>query len=259
MNNIIKNTLSTNSFWMVNKTLAKYFGDNDCALYLADLISKYQYFESIDQLDNGFFFNTQDNIYNDTNIPHKRQLQYIKKLQELKIIETRKAGLPAKTYYRINFEVIESILVKQESSKRLDCSSQNDQTVVAKMTKLESSKRLVNNNKYNNNKEIIINEDNYTDEQNKSTHHPRYSKISDLDSNELKHELLERFDKRDQLQVISDLEDMKLWLESNGKRKKDYKAFAINWIKKNEAKERLNAKKISYSRYPIAGEVMGSI
>lgn len=259
MNNIIKNTLSINSFWMVNKALAKYFGDNDCALFLADLISKYQYFESTDQLDDGFFFNTQDNIYDDTNIPHKRQLQYVKKLEALKILITKKAGLPAKTYYKIDFEVIEEILAKQESPKRLDCSSQNDQAEVAKIAKLDTSKPLVNNNKYNKNKEIIINEDGYTDEQNKSTHHPRYSKISDLDSNDLKHELLERFDKRDQLQVISDLEDMKLWLESNGKRKKDYKAFAINWIKKNEAREKIAVKKTAFSKYPIAGEVMGSI
>lgn len=168
MNNIIKNTLSTNSFWMVNKALAKYFGDNDCALFLADLLSKHRYFESTDQLDDGFFFNTQDNIYDDTNIPHKRQLQYVKKLEALKIIATKKAGLPAKTYYKIDFEAIEEILAKQESSKRLDCSSQNDQAEVAKMAKLDTSKPPINNNKYNknkhnNNKETILTQDNALD------------------------------------------------------------------------------------------------
>lgn len=87
----------------------------------------------------------------------------------------------------------------------------------------------------------------------------KYNKISDLQSNELKWELLDRFKKRDQLQIVNDLEDMYLWLESNGKKMKDYKAFATNWIKRNEAREAIREKRKSQYQYPVKGQLMGSI
>ncbi len=67
------NILTQSSWWVINKAITKEVGI-DAALLLADLISKQEYFEDRGMLDeNGYFFNTRDNIQEDTTLTLYRQ------------------------------------------------------------------------------------------------------------------------------------------------------------------------------------------
>ena len=97
----MKNLLSSSAFLVVNKELAKQIGLNETVL-LADLISKEQYFIDNKQLNEGWFFNTANNIEADTTLTAHKQRKAIKNLKSLGILETKRKGIPAKQYFKIN-------------------------------------------------------------------------------------------------------------------------------------------------------------
>lgn len=149
------NVLSQNAFWIVNKKLAKILGSNDCALLLSDLLSKESYFG--DNLEDGYFFNTRQNIEEDTNISPDRQRKFIEVLKSFNLLETKEMGLPKKTYYKINHENIAKLL-SQEVVKPDNKTQQDTATSGGKIQPLVVVKHCINNNKYNNNKIINIGE-----------------------------------------------------------------------------------------------------
>ena len=64
--------LGQSSFWIVNKHLARYFGDNDMALFISDMVDKQGYHTSNNQLVEGkWWYSTAESTYEDTNIPVK--------------------------------------------------------------------------------------------------------------------------------------------------------------------------------------------
>jgi hypothetical protein len=97
----MKHLLSSTAFLVVNKELAKQIGLNETVL-LADLISKEQYFIDNKQLNEGWFFNTAKNIQVDTTLTSHKQRKAIKNLKSLGILETKRKGIPAKQYFKIN-------------------------------------------------------------------------------------------------------------------------------------------------------------
>jgi len=97
----MKNLLSSSAFLVVNKELAKQMGLHEVVL-LADLISKEQYFIDNKQLNEGWFFNTAKNIQDDTTLTAHKQRKAIKNLKSFGIIETKRKGIPAKQYFKIN-------------------------------------------------------------------------------------------------------------------------------------------------------------
>lgn len=104
--------LSQSAWWVVNKAVSKKLGI-ETAVYLADLVSKYEYFENRNQLDSdGYFFNEKKNIEFDTTLtPYKQDLA-LEKLVELEIIHTKKAGIPPKLFYKINFKKLNAFISK---------------------------------------------------------------------------------------------------------------------------------------------------
>ena len=102
----MKHLLSSTAFIVLNKELAKRVGLKEAVL-LADLISKEKYF--IDKgMTDGWFFNTEANIEADTTLNAYHQRKCIKTLKKFKIIETKRKGIPAKQYFKINeFQVIQ--------------------------------------------------------------------------------------------------------------------------------------------------------
>ena len=97
----MKNLLSSTSFLVVNKQVAKRVGLKE-AILLADLVSKEQYFINTQQLVDGYFYNTEDNIYKDTTLSPYQQRKCLKTLKNHQLIETKRMGVPAKMYYKIN-------------------------------------------------------------------------------------------------------------------------------------------------------------
>jgi len=104
----MKHLLSSTAFIILNKELAKQVGLKEAVL-LADLISKEEYFISNGMTD-GWFFNTESNIEEDTTLNSYQQRKCIKKLKEVGLIETKRKGIPAKQYFKINEEQVLQIL-----------------------------------------------------------------------------------------------------------------------------------------------------
>lgn len=106
----LNNTLGKDSFFMVNKKLLKELGF-EATLLLSDLISKEQYFKDRNTLDNeGFFFNTQKNIEEDTTLTRYQLDNAINILEGKNFIETKLKGMPQRKHYRILATQIASFL-----------------------------------------------------------------------------------------------------------------------------------------------------
>ena len=104
----MKHLLSSSAFIVLNKELARQVGLKE-AILLADLISKEEYFISKGMTD-GWFFNTEANIEADTTLNSYHQRKCLKTLKKFKIIETKRKGIPAKQYFKINEEQVLQIL-----------------------------------------------------------------------------------------------------------------------------------------------------
>ena len=136
----MKHLLSSSAFLIVNKKLAQQVGLKEAVL-LADLISKEEYFIANGMID-GWFFNTESNIEQDTTLTAYQQRNALKTLRKHQIIETRRKGVPARQYFKIN-EAKLLVLISCEETKQL---------VVKKVKNLSSS----NLTTINKNKEIKI-------------------------------------------------------------------------------------------------------
>tara|TARA_R110002074_G_scaffold64981_1_gene154712 strand:- start:263 stop:937 length:675 start_codon:yes stop_codon:yes gene_type:complete len=110
----MKHLLSSTAFIILNKELARQVGLKE-AILLADLISKEEYFISKGMTD-GWFFNTEANIEADTTLNPYHQRKCIKTLKTHQIIETKRKGIPAKQYFKINeyqvMQILNNLLVK---------------------------------------------------------------------------------------------------------------------------------------------------
>ena len=136
----MKQLLSSTAFIVLNKELAKQVGLKEAVL-LADLISKEEYFISKGMTD-GWFFNTEANIEADTTLNSYHQRKCLKTLKKHKIIETKRMGIPAKQYFKINEELVLQIL---------------NNLLVKKSTTINKNKEIkINNNISNRRDEFII-------------------------------------------------------------------------------------------------------
>jgi hypothetical protein len=128
----------------LNKNIAKVFGNNT-AIWFGDINSKWKYFKDHDMLDEeGYFYNTQENIEEDTNLTPYQQREVIKVLQEHKIIKIKRVGLPAKNYYKINYHILNEYLKEPSISRS------------KKTLYLDIKNFNINNNKTNKNKYINL-------------------------------------------------------------------------------------------------------
>jgi hypothetical protein len=137
----MKHLLSSSAFLIVNKKLAKQVGLKGAVL-LADLISKEEYFIANGMTD-GWFFNTEANIERDTTLTSYQQRKVLKTLKKYEIIETKRKGIPAKQYFKINEANLLNILSCEET----------EGLVVKKLNDLSETKLTT----INKNKEIKIN------------------------------------------------------------------------------------------------------
>lgn len=113
MNNTVKNTLSTNSFFMVNKVIAQYFGSNDAAVVIAHLVFLDGLFEGRE------FYQQQERLAKDCNIAVHTLRAVIKRLTQEGVITVVKKGLPAKNYYKLNVKILEQILHHEQTEQVL--------------------------------------------------------------------------------------------------------------------------------------------
>lgn len=107
-------------------------------------------------------------IENNTELSQHKQRMAIKKLVEMKLISTKRMGVPCKNYYKINENEILKLCEKAETKLQKDINNKVAKKFENKNSKnlissCENSKELdyenlnINNNKKNNNKEYMRN------------------------------------------------------------------------------------------------------
>ena len=135
----MKQLLSSTAFLVVNKELARNIGLKETVL-LADLISKEEYFINNGMTD-GWFFNTEANIQRDTTLTPYQQRNALKTLKKNEIIETKRKGIPAKQYFKINEEQVVKFL-NNKSSTNLTTINKNKEITLN--NKLSIKEKFIN-------------------------------------------------------------------------------------------------------------------
>ena len=140
----MKHLLSSSAFLIVNKQLAKQVGLKGAVL-LADLISKEEYFIANGMTD-GWFFNTEANIERDTTLTSYQQRKVLKTLKKYEIIETKRKGIPAKQYFKINEVNLLNILSCEETEglvdNKLNDLSETNLTTINKNKEIKITNKL---------------------------------------------------------------------------------------------------------------------
>ena len=156
----MKHLLSSSAFLIVNKQLAKQVGLKGAVL-LADLISKEEYFIANGMTD-GWFFNTEANIERDTTLTSYQQRKVLKTLKKYGIIETKRKGIPAKQYFKINEANLLKILSCEETEglvvKKLNDLSETNLTTINKNKEIKTINNTISNRRSNFEKEVFNSE-----------------------------------------------------------------------------------------------------
>ncbi|TXI82198.1 MAG: hypothetical protein E6Q39_00080 [Crocinitomicaceae bacterium] len=98
----ITELLKQNSWWIVNKNIAKSVGV-ESALLLSYLASKNDYFKEQSKIFQGqeWFFNTSEAIESETGLSYRVQKKCIGILEKSGLIKTKLMGLPRKLYFTL--------------------------------------------------------------------------------------------------------------------------------------------------------------
>jgi hypothetical protein len=114
------------TFHQVSDPLMAAFGI-DVAVWVSDILSRMNYFEDRNMLDeDGFFFCNQEEIEKITSLSIFRQNKVIDFLKSISVLEIKKKGLPARLHYKINYgELINVTSKAAEDLKNLNDSFKN--------------------------------------------------------------------------------------------------------------------------------------
>lgn len=145
---ITKELLLSNNYWVLNKTLVKMLG-----IESAFLLSNFAEAEVMMADENGWFYQTSDTVEEMTTLSRYKQDRAVSKLEEMGILEKEIRGMPAKRYFKINYDRVTNLFVK------------NQQTSLSKTNKLVC-KKLTTNKEHiykESNKEHIQEKESQTD------------------------------------------------------------------------------------------------
>lgn len=140
--------LASKNYLTVNKDLIRIIGLEE-AVILGELASEYSYYYDREELDDGYFYSTIDNIEQNTSLSEYKQRKAINSLKHNNILDIKIKGIPAKRYIKLNEEQILNILnIKYQNN--LSASSLKIKELDTK--KLNGNNNITNknkNNKYN--------------------------------------------------------------------------------------------------------------
>jgi len=169
--NVLKMIGST-AFLMANKEIIR-LTDIETAILYSDLAGAQDYWSEKNEIQDGYFYRTQNEIELNTTLSAKVQLRCLRLLEDKGLIKTKLKGLPAKKYFCIDNECIyrlSQVLQKGETCiaekdnqvnpKSTNKSGENVETSLDILDNQVSTKVLINNNRVNNNKEVIIDNNN---------------------------------------------------------------------------------------------------
>lgn len=157
---------ASNNYGLYNKTLAKKIGLHE-SIFLGEIISEYDYWNRMHSLtDDGYFYSTVENVMESTTLSDYQQRSIIKHLVELKILNVRVAGMPAKRYFKINEEQFYDMLLEDDGDTSNDTDlTSSKETCYKDLTELttsskESKEQDLNSVKTNNNNIPLTNKNN---------------------------------------------------------------------------------------------------
>lgn len=157
---------ASNNYGLYNKTLAKKIGLHE-SIFLGEIISEYDYWNRMHSLtDDGYFYSTVENVMESTTLSDYQQRSIIKHLVELKILDVKVAGMPAKRYFRINEEQFYAILLEEDkdsdNNPELTSSKETCDKDLTELTtsSKESKEQDLNSVKTNNNNIPLTNKNN---------------------------------------------------------------------------------------------------
>jgi hypothetical protein len=111
---VLKNALGANSYWQVNKHLAKMLQSLNATVLLSELIDLDYYYEIKEQRlsrdGKMYFFATADSLEEKTSLSYKEQKTALDILQAFQLIETKIMGIPAKLYFTLSEDHILHLL-----------------------------------------------------------------------------------------------------------------------------------------------------
>lgn len=94
--------MTAGNYFIIPTKIVELIGSNSTIL-LSFLLRKERYFEDREELtEDGFFYNTINDIEQFTHLSRYKQDYCIERLKEFNLIETDLRGLPAKKYFKIN-------------------------------------------------------------------------------------------------------------------------------------------------------------
>lgn len=148
--------ISTSNFITVNKELIKALGLEE-AILLGELASENDYWSNKNEIENGYFYSTIENIEEKTTLSAYKQRKCLENLKKRNIIDVQIKGMPAKRYIKINeeqlFKIFNSKLLKKLTTR---CEKNLQQDV----KKFNRNNNIINNNINNNITTVVEKEKN---------------------------------------------------------------------------------------------------
>lgn len=153
--------IAGNSYWIINKNLAKKVG-LDAALLLSDLAQAQLYWnEKLNRED--YFYKVESDIEEDTTLSSHKQRKARTILSKAGILKVKRRGVPAKIFYFIDESCIKNLLL-------------NFLTTGSK----KNEELEVKNFNITNNREIIIDNNNITDIEEASSSIPYLEELKQI-------------------------------------------------------------------------------
>lgn len=114
----ITSLLATNNYLIVNRDLMRMLGINE-AILLGELASEFMYWRHRGEARDGWFFSTMENLEARIPLCDKTIRKTVNNLVDAGLIETKRAGLPAKKYYRFNEEKLRQLFEESFDGKQV--------------------------------------------------------------------------------------------------------------------------------------------
>lgn len=142
--------IASSNYITVNKIIIRLLGIDE-AIILGELASEYEYWSKREELQDGYFYSTIENIEENTTLTEYKQRKALNSLKERGLIDIKIKGIPAKRFIKINEEQVLELL-SINSSNILSTSSLKIKELDTEKPQGNKNNINKNNNKNNNNK-----------------------------------------------------------------------------------------------------------
>jgi len=251
-----------------NKGVARILGI-DTSILLGELCAEFEYWETNNRLtDNEWFYSTIENIQDNTTLSAFQQRRSINKLEEAGIVKTKLIGMPAKKYFSLDINKLNSLMLtnlttrNEETSlqgmKKLNNKELNNLTTSSEIITQQVVKKLnannnkdINNNKSN--KEKVIKDIEINASKTDATTPPAEPKKATIKKktfgefeniNLTNEEYLKLVDKFGKAEAEEKIENISSYVASKGDKYKSHYATILAWSKK-ETKENVQVNKMA--------------